>query len=167
MALMQILKWPDPILQQTAAPVTDFDAALAALAQDMLDTMYDAPGRGLAAPQVGRLIRLFVMDTTWKEGTPDPVVCVNPEILWSSDETEENEEGCLSIPGTPMPIVRPARIGLRWQGVDGTVNEAELDGPDALCAQHEIDHLDGLVIFDRVAPSLRAELEARYSAAPT
>ncbi len=140
---------PDPVLRGRAEPVAAFDGALAALAADLLDTMYAAPGRGLAAPQVGVASRLFVMDAGWKEGAPEPRAFANPEVLWTSGETASREEGCLSIPGRLYRVTRPARLGLRWQGLDGTPQEGEFDGFEAACVQHEIDHLDGVLICDR------------------
>lgn len=160
--ILPIRLWPDPVLRLRCAPVRMFDAALAALAQDMLDTMYAAPGRGLAAPQVGQTCRMFVMDVAWKTGAPDPFVCINPVIVQAGDVVVTAEEGCLSIPDTPMQITRPAAITLVWQDVTGQDQRADLDGFAAACAQHELDHLDGIVIFDRVAPELRASLEAGF-----
>jgi peptide deformylase len=130
----------------------------------MLQTMYAAPGRGLAAPQVGETCRMFVMDVAWKTGAPDPVICVNPVIIEASDVLQTRDEGCLSIPDVPMPITRPATITLSWQDLTGAAHIAQLSGDAATCAQHELDHLDGVVIFDRVARDLRASLEAGYLA---
>lgn len=153
MAVLAILRWPDPRLSQVCGPVVGNVSGLAA---DLLDTMYDAPGRGLAAPQVGVLTRLFVMDTGWKTGAPDPVVCINPEILWTSDARAAGAEGCLSIPGPAILIERAAQIRLGWTGLDGAWHEALLDGFAAICAQHEHDHLDGNLTFDRLSPEARA-----------
>jgi peptide deformylase len=113
----------------------------------MLATMYAAPGRGLAAPQVGRPLRLFVMDASWKEGLPDPRVFVNPELAWTSEETDVAEEGCLSIPGRPRHVRRPVSCVLAFDGPGGRRSE-RLGGFAARCAQHEVDHLDGRVILD-------------------
>ena len=167
MACLPILTWPDPVLQQPAAPLPQgpADAATRALAADMLATMYAASGRGLAAPQVGRLLRLFVMDTGWKEGRPDPQVLLNPQILWAAPEGATGPEGCLSIPGVSAQVTRPAAIRLRWADLDGAVHEADLAGFAAVCAQHEIDHLDGVVTLDRVDPAQRAALLAAYAGA--
>ncbi len=163
MAVLPILRWPDPRLSTPCAPATP-DAATRALAQDMLDTMYAAPGRGLAAPQVGHLIRLFVMDVTWKEGTPAPRIFLNPEILSSSATTATGPEGCLSIPGLTTDITRATDIRLRWTTLDGTTREDTLTDFAATCAQHEIDHLDGRVTFDRLPPDQRAARQAAYLA---
>lgn len=160
-----VLTWPDRRLGYRAAPVARFDSALAALAQDMLQTMYDAPGRGLAAPQVGVALRLFVMDCHWSEDAPQaPLVCVNPYITWVSREKATMAEGCLSIPGIPAEVTRPAEIHMRWQGVDGLWCQRRFTGIEAVCAQHETDHLDGVLILDRIAPEMRATLLAEQAA---
>lgn len=162
MAVLPILLWPDPRLSQTCAPVTAFDDKLAQLVRDMFETMYDAPGRGLAGPQVGALLRVFVVDTAWKDGTPAPVAMINPEVLWQSEAVITHEEACLSIPGVAADISRPAEIGMRWADVDGQTQDATLTGIDAVCAQHELDHLDGKVIFDHLTTKARESLEQRY-----
>lgn len=150
MSLLDIVQHPNTVLRQVCGPVTSFDDGLRKLAADMLDTMYDAPGRGLAAPQVGVPLRLFVMDVAWKTGAPEPMVMVNPDVLEASAETVLIEEGCLSIPGIPCPVVRPSTIRLRWHDLDGKVTEATLEGALARCAQHELDHLDGILCIDRI-----------------
>ena len=161
MTRLAILRWPDPRLAQPCAPVTGDVAALAA---DMLDTMYAAPGRGLAAPQVGVLLRMFVMDVTWKDGTPSPRVCINPEILWRSDDVAPGPEGCLSIPGITTTVTRPTAIRLRWTDLSGAQHTEDLTGFAAICAQHEYDHLDGIVTLDRLSPDARAQALAGYAA---
>ncbi|MGR3467153.1 MAG: peptide deformylase, partial [Shimia sp.] len=110
---------PDPVLREVSAPVVTFDAGLRMLVADMFATMYAAPGRGLAAVQIGVLTRVFVLDATWKEGAPDPKVFVNPTITGRSAEHAVMEEGCLSIPDTPWRVARPAWIDAAWQGLDG------------------------------------------------
>ena len=115
---------------------------------DMLRAMYAAPGRGLAAPQVGVLRRLFVMDATWKEGAPAPEVCINPELVWTSAETIAMEEACLSVPGRPRTLRRPARVRMVWTDAQGNRAEHALEGARARIAQHELDHLDGVLILD-------------------
>jgi len=147
---LEIVQHPDPVLRETCAPVTAFDGALGRLAWDMARTMYAAPGRGLAAPQVGVTRRLFVVDTTWKEGAPDPMVFVNPVLLSASEETWIAEEGCLSIPDTPCRVERPVAIALGWQGLDGTGYRGRFEGVAARCVLHELDHLDGVLCIDRV-----------------
>ncbi len=163
MAILPILRWPDPRLATVCAPAVPGEA-LNALAADMLETMYAAPGRGLAAPQVGALLRVFVMDVGWKAGTPTPEVVVNPEILWSSPDLAEGPEGCLSIPGVTAHVTRPRAITLRWTMLDGTLREDTLTGFAATCAQHEYDHLDGIVTFHRLTPEARAQAEAEFAA---
>ncbi len=143
---IQIL--PAAILRQKCAPVTLFDDALAALAEDMLETMYAAPGRGLAAPQIGVDARLFVIDATWKEGVKAPQVFVNPEIVAASTETKPYTEGCLSIPDRLIRIERPAEITLKWQDQKGAWHEQAFDGFHATVIQHERDHLDGILCID-------------------
>ena len=161
MSVREILLWPDPRLSQVCAPAV-LDAETRALAADMLETMYAAPGRGLAGPQVGAMRRIFVMDATWKEGVKAPFVALNPELTHKSDETCEMEEGCLSIPGITATVTRPKTVTLAWTDLDGIRHSRDFDGAEARIIQHEADHLDGLVHFDRPDPAQRAELEAQY-----
>lgn len=155
---LPILRWPDPRLSQPCAPAV-LDDALRQLAADMLETMYAAPGRGLAAPQVGHLVRLFVMDVAWKTGTPAPMVFVNPEIAPFGDRVT-GAEGCLSIPGPLTEVERLARVRVRWTDLDGSPREAAFDGFAAICVQHEYDHLDGILTLDRLSPEARVRAEA-------
>lgn len=134
---------PDAGLSVVCDP---FEGDATGLARDMLDTMYDAKGRGLAAPQVGEGLRLFVMDCGWKEGFPDPRVFVNPEIT-TRDGRQVNTEGCLSIPETPRRIERPAQVTLAFDSVTGRRSEV-FAGFAAACVCHEMDHLDGILITD-------------------
>lgn len=161
--ILPILRWPDVRLSSPCAPAVP-GTELMALAEDMLETMYAAPGRGLAAPQVGHLLRLFVMDVGWKEGLRDPLVIVNPEILWMSDNRVTGPEGCLSIPGPVTEISRASEIRMRWTDALGARHEAMLTGFAAICAQHEYDHLDGVLTLDRLAPENRARAEAEVVA---
>ena len=149
MSLLDIVIWPDARLTRVCAPVPIITPKIVRLMADMFDTMYDAPGRGLAAPQVGRSERIFVFDAGWKEGNPTPIACVNPEIIALSEDRLTGEEGCLSIPDTPMDIERAAQVTLRWTDVEGT-HERTFSGAEAVIVQHEYDHLDGIVIYDRV-----------------
>ncbi|MDP4991231.1 MAG: peptide deformylase [Marivita lacus] len=165
MSVLPIVRWPDPRLSQTCDPVSD-PGALTDLVQDMFDTMYDAPGRGLAAPQIGVMQRLFVMDPTWKEGDRTPYVCINPEIVTSGETLAEKTEACLSIPGVSADVTRPTDITLAYTDLEGARRETRLTGFAATCAQHELDHLNGVVIFDRLAPEAKARLEAEYAALP-
>ncbi len=149
MAVLAIRTVPDPVLRQICAPVTMFDADLMTLANDMRETMYAAPGRGLAAPQVGVLSRIFVMDATWKDGDPTPMVFVNPQVVSASDRLVTQPEGCLSIPDQLIDVARPDVVRLYWQDVSGADHEADFSGFSAACTQHEIDHLDGVLITDK------------------
>lgn len=164
MSVRPILRWPDPRLSQVCAEVGEITHDIRCLAADMLETMYAAPGRGLAGPQVGAMVRLFVMDVTWKEGIRAPRVLINPVVEWASDRLATGPEGCLSIPGVTAEVTRPAEIRMRWLGLDGQTVSETLVGFAGTCAQHELDHLDGIVTFDRVAPEVRARIEAEYAA---
>lgn len=161
MAELQIIKWPDARLSQPCASVGAED--LSALIADMFDTMYAANGRGLAAPQVAVMKRLFVMDCSWKEGAPDPVALINPVILSHSAETSALDEGCLSIPGVSVSVTRPTQITLHWQTPDGDGQTRDFDGFEARCIQHELDHLNGTVTFDHLSKADRRVIELRYS----
>lgn len=146
--ILPLRLWPDPVLAQVCAPVP-VDAAALRLAEDMMETMYAAKGRGLAAPQVGVLSRVFVMDATWKTAEPTPEIFLNPEILWSSPEVQPSTEGCLSIPGQEVTVTRAQSLILRWTMADGTISAQKLTGFRAICAQHEIDHLNGIVTLTK------------------
>ncbi|WP_299688822.1 peptide deformylase [uncultured Tateyamaria sp.] len=151
-----ILLHPDPRLKKASAPVADLTDELRTLADDMLETMYDAPGIGLAAPQVGVLSRLIVLDCVKEEGElPQPMAMFNPEIVASSDETNVYEEGCLSIPEQFADVTRPKLVQVRWIDRDGNAQEQEMDGLWATCVQHEIDHLDGKLFIDYLGPMKR------------
>ncbi len=130
-------------------------ADVAVLVGDLFETMYDAPGRGLAAPQVGAMVRVFVMDAGWKDGEMTPRACINPEITGASDERVTGPEGCLSIPGVTAEVVRHARIRLAYTDLAGEVQEVDLAGAEAIVAQHEIDHLDGKLFIDYLKPLKR------------
>ena len=151
-----ILIHPDPRLKKACAPVTGVDDAVRALMADLLQTMYDAPGIGLAAPQVGVLRRVLVIDCAKGEDeAPDPVCLANPEIIWSSEETSEHEEGCLSIPDIYAMITRPCAVRVRFLNRDGREEEREFHGMPATCVQHEIDHLSGKLFIDYLSPMRR------------
>ena len=156
---LEILRWPDARLKVVATPARVDDATLV-LAKDMLETMYAANGRGLAALQVGVLSRVFVMDAAWKTGVAAPETFLNPEILWRSDEVVPSSEGCLSIPGVLAEVMRAKEVILRWVMVDGSVAAQKLTGFRAICAQHEIDHLDGIVTLDHLSAEARTAAEA-------
>ena len=147
MAVLPILHLPDPRLRQVCAAVDRFDPALKQLTDDLLETMYAAKGRGLAAPQVGVMQRVFVMDAGWKEGRPSPLVCVNP-VIKDASGAAVSVEGCLSIPDRPVRIERPAVVRLAWQDLAGRDCEGFFEGFAATCVQHERDHLDGILCID-------------------
>ncbi len=155
MALLPILQHPDPRLRQKAPPVTVFDEALQRLIDDMFETMYDAPGVGLAATQVGVMQRLAVMDCAAKDAPPEPVVLINPEIVDASERTDM-EEGCLSVPDTNEKVPRFNRLKMRALGRDGKPFQIEAEGLLAQAIQHEIDHLDGKLYIDYLS-SLKRE----------
>lgn len=149
MSILPILIHPDPRLKKVCEPVTVFDDALRAFTDDMLETMYDAPGIGLAAPQVGVMKRVLVMDCAEREGEePAPMALINPEIIASSEEMNEHEEGCLSIPDQYGMVKRPAVVTVKYADVTGAAQEQEFDGLWATCVQHEIDHLNGKLFID-------------------
>ncbi|WP_420586246.1 peptide deformylase [Ruegeria sp.] len=151
-----ILIHPDPRLKKVCAPVADLSDELRKLADDMLETMYDAPGIGLAAPQIGVLDRLIVMDCVKEEGeTPRPLVMFNPEIIASSDETNVYEEGCLSIPEQFAEVTRPKVVDVTWMDRDGNLQQETFDDLWATCVQHEIDHLNGKLFIDYLKPLKR------------
>lgn len=155
MALLPILQHPDPRLRQVAKPVREFDADLQRLIDDMFETMYDAPGVGLAATQVGVMLRLAVMDCAAKDEPPEPLVIINPEVLSSSDR-QEMDEGCLSVPDTSDKVPRFNRLHLRALDREGKPFELQAEGLMAQAIQHEIDHLDGKLYIDYLS-SLKRE----------
>lgn len=156
MTLRPILIHPDPRLKKVCAPVDVIDDEVRRLADDMLATMYDAPGVGLAAPQVGVMKRVFVMDCVKdKAAAPQPMVLINPEVTWISEETNLYEEGCLSIPEQYAEVTRPKEVRMRWLGLDGQTHEEQFDALWATCAQHENDHLDGKLFIDYLGPLKR------------
>ena len=161
MAIRPILIHPDPRLRKPADPVPTVTDEVRALAADMLQTMYDAPGIGLAAPQVGVMQRVLVMDCVKEEGAePRPMVLVNPRVTWASEELSVYEEGCLSIPEQYADVERPAEVEVAWTTLDGTAAEERFAGLWATCVQHEIDHLDGKLFIDYLKP-LRRQMITR------
>ncbi len=155
MARLQILEYPDPRLRTRAKPVEVFDSALARVVGDMLETMYTAPGIGLAAIQIGAPKRVIVMDLARQDEEPQPRYYVNPEILWASEETAPYEEGCLSVPGLSWDIVRPKEVLLKGYDLQGNEIEVEADEILARCFQHEMDHLDGILLLERLDADTR------------
>ena len=149
MALLPIVQYPDPRLAAKAEPVVVFDNALRQLAADMAETMYEAPGVGLAATQVGKLIRMVVIDIS--EEKNDLHVLVNPEITSRSEEIKECEEGCLSLPGLYEKVKRPSFVTVKAQDLKGEFFEMQCDELMSVCVQHELDHLDGIVFIDHLS----------------
>lgn len=159
MPILNILRYPDPRLHKVAKPVTVFDARLKKLIKDMADTMYDAPGVGLAASQVDVHEQLLVIDIS---DTHDALqVFINPEILWSSAETKVYDEGCLSVPGVYDDVERPAQVKVRALDADGKPFEISADGLLAVCIQHEMDHLKGKVFVEYLSPLKRNRIKMK------
>ena len=157
-----ILWHPDPRLRKQCEPVRDVTPDIAALAADMLQTMYAAPGIGLAAPQVGVTKRLIVMDCEKGDAAvPRPMALLNPVVIWASDERSVYEEGCLSLPDQYGDVERPVAVRVRWTGLDGRDREEEFSGLWATCVQHEIDHLDGKLFIDYLKPLRRQMITRR------
>ena len=146
-----IVKFGTSGLHTPAAPVTAADDALARLIDDMIETMYAAPGIGLAAPQVGVLKRVIVLDIDREEVKTGPLFMVNPEIVEASDEDVSYEEGCLSVPEHYSDVVRPAQVRVRYLDRDGAQQEMACEGLLSTCVQHEIDHLDGILFIDHIS----------------
>lgn len=166
MAILPILIAPHPILKQKAKPVPEVTDEIRQFLDDMLETMYNAPGIGLAANQVGDLRRLVVMDCVGKddeEEAPEPVQMINPEIIAESEELAPYEEGCLSIPEQYAEVIRPAAVTVRYMDTDGKTVTRETNGLLATCIQHEIDHLDGVLFTDHLS-SLKRNMILRKSA---
>ena len=170
MAIRPILEVPDPLLKQISAPVTVFDDELRTLVADMFETMYDAPGIGLAAVQVGVPLRVLVIDLQERDKEAEPEDCgdggrghdhspvkrtprvfINPEILDPSEDYSVYQEGCLSVPEIYADVERPATMRARWQDLDGTVHEEAMEGLMATCLQHEMDHLEGILFIDHLS----------------
>ncbi|MDB5759283.1 MAG: peptide deformylase [Burkholderia sp.] len=159
MSLLPILRYPDPRLHKVAKPVTVFDKRLKKLAADMAETMYEAPGVGLAASQVDVHEQLIVIDTS--ETHDDLQVFINPEITWASAEKQVYDEGCLSVPGIYDGVERPARVKVRALDLDGKSFEVEAEGLLAVCIQHEMDHLKGKVFVEYLSPLKRNRIKTR------
>lgn len=157
-----ILLHPDPRLKKVCTPVADLTDDLRLLARDMLETMYDAPGIGLAAPQIGVLERVIVLDCAKSEkDTPRPLVMINPQVLAASEESSVYEEGCLSIPDQFADVTRPTEVTVRWLDTDGHEHQEDFGGLWATCVQHEIDHLDGKLFIDYLKPLKRQMITRR------
>jgi peptide deformylase len=170
MALLPILTAPDPALKKISQPVKQVDASIRKLMDDMLETMYHAPGIGLAAPQVGVLKRVIVLDLAREGEEPQPLRIANPEILWVSDDDATYNEGCLSVPEHYADVVRPGACRVKYLDQDNKQQEIAAEGLLATCLQHEIDHLDGVLFIDHLTSLkrnmiLRKLLKAKKAAA--
>ncbi|WP_029012264.1 peptide deformylase [Niveispirillum irakense] len=164
MSLLPILTIPDTRLKAKCKPLDNVDGRVATLMDDMLETMYKAPGIGLAAPQIGVLERLIVVDVTdHKNEKPNPIAMVNPELILASDELAVTQEGCLSIPEIYADVTRPAQVRVRYVDRDGEVREMDADGLLATCIQHEIDHLNGVLFIDHLSSLKRNMILRKYN----
>jgi peptide deformylase len=165
MALRKILTLPSRKLRVKSESVGEVTADVRALVDDMFETMYDAPGIGLAAIQIGVPKRIVTMDLSKKEGDTNPRVFINPEIVWSSDDKSTYEEGCLSIPEIHEDVDRPARVKVKFLDLDGERHEEEAEGLYATCIQHEIDHLNGVLFIDHISKLKRDRIIKKFSKA--
>jgi len=163
MALLPILIIPDSHLRTVCEPVAKVDAAVRALMDDMLETMYEAPGIGLAAPQVGVTRRIIVIDVARKDEPANPLFIVNPEILWSAEERSTYEEGCLSIPEYYEEVERPAAVRVAYLDRDGAAREINAEGILATAIQHEIDHLNGVLFIDHISKLKRDRVVKKFA----
>ncbi len=151
MTQLDVIIAPDPVLKRKARPVAEIDGRIRRLMDDMLETMYRAPGIGLAAPQVGVLERIIVVDVAGKDEPRQPYGMVNPEVIWRSDAEQVWQEGCLSLPDHYADVTRPAEVRVRYLDRDGQAQELQAGGLLAVCVQHEIDHLDGVLFVDHLS----------------
>ena len=165
MASREIIKLPDKRLRLVSEPVKRIDAGIRKLVEDMFETMYAAPGIGLAAIQVGVGKRLFTADLSKKEEAHEPQVFINPEITWASDEKAIHEEGCLSIPEYYEDVERPVQVKVKYLDLDGKAHEIEADGLLARCVQHEIDHINGVLFIDHLSKLKRDRVIKKFSKA--
>ena len=165
MAIRPILVLPDARLRAVADPIDAVDDDIKALAKDMLDTMYDAPGIGLAAPQIGVMKRIVVMDLAKEGEKPEPMVLINPEITKFSDVVQTTEEGCLSIPELYYDVERPDAVTVKYTDLDGNEVIKDADGKLAVCIQHELDHLDGVLYIDYLSRLKRDRVITKFDKA--
>ena len=161
MALLPILTAPDPRLKKKSKPVETVDDDVRRLMDDMLETMYAAPGIGLAAPQVGEALRVIVLDVAKDDQPKQPLRLANPEIVWASEERIPHEEGCLSLPEQFADVTRPREVRVRYRGHDDEVRELDASGLLAVCVQHEMDHLEGLLFVDHISTLRRSMILKR------
>jgi peptide deformylase len=165
MAVREIIKLPDKRLRLKSEPVKRIDAGIRKLVDDLFETMYDAPGIGLAAIQIGIPKRVVTMDLSKKEEDHEPQVFINPEVTWESEETSKYEEGCLSIPEYYEEVERPAKVKVKYLDLEGKAREIEASGLLATCLQHEIDHTDGILFIDHISKLKRDRVIKRFSKA--
>lgn len=165
MTIRPLVILPDARLRQMSTPVGPITEEIRTLAADMLETMYDAPGVGLAAIQIGVPKRVVTIDTSKDENARQPQVFLDPEIVWASEEKRVYDEGCLSIPEYYGEVERPDRVRVRFRGLDGETREIEADGLLATCIQHEIDHLDGVLFIDHLSKLKRDRVVKKFTKA--
>ncbi len=165
MAVHEIIKLPDKRLRLVSEPVKHVDAGIRKLVDDMFETMYKAPGIGLAAIQIGIAKRVITMDLSKKEDNHEPHVFINPEIVWTSDETAKYEEGCLSIPDYYEEVERPSQVKVKYLDRDGKTRELDAKGLLATCLQHEIDHINGILFIDHLSKLKRDRVIKKFAKA--
>jgi peptide deformylase len=165
MALRDIIILPDKRLRSVSKPVIGIGDEIRTLVADMFETMYEAPGIGLAAIQVGVPSRVIVMDLSKREAEAEPRVFINPEIMWSSEEKSLYEEGCLSIPEVHEDVERPARVKIRYLDLDGKLHEEDAEGLFSTCIQHEVDHLNGTLFIDHISKLKRERIVKKFTKA--
>jgi peptide deformylase len=165
MTVREIIILPDKRLRQASEPVKQVDASVRKLVGDMFDTMYKAPGIGLAAIQIGVSKRVITLDLSKKEDNQEPQVFINPEITWASDKTAKYEEGCLSIPEYYEEVERPAEVKVKYMDLDGKKHEIEAKGLLATCLQHEIDHINGVLFIDHLSKLKRDRVIKKFAKA--
>jgi peptide deformylase len=165
MPLRPLVLLPNPLLKTVSVPVAQIDDEVRRLATDMLETMYDALGIGLAAIQIGIARRMIVLDVSREEDKREPRVLINPEIVWQSEERRVYEEGCLSIPDYSEDVERPDMVRVRYLTLDGQVEELEADGLLSTCLQHEIDHLNGILFIDHLSRLKRDRVMTKFTKA--
>jgi peptide deformylase len=165
MALREIIKLPDKRLRLNSEPVKRIDAGIRSLVDDLLETMYDAPGIGLAAIQIGVGKRVLTMDLSKKDEEHKPQVFINPEVTWKSAETSKYEEGCLSIPDFYEEVERPAKVRVKYLDLDGNERQIEAAGLFSTCLQHEIDHINGVLFIDHISKLKRDRIVKKFAKA--
>jgi peptide deformylase len=165
MAILPIIEIPDPRLKLVSEPVAQVDAGVRKLMDDLMETMYDAPGIGLAAIQVAVAKRVLVLDVAREDEKPQPLCIANPEIVWASEELNVYQEGCLSIPDYYEDVERPKKVRVRYLDHDGKLQELDADGLLATCVQHEIDHLNGVLFIDHLSRLKRDRVMKKYAKA--